>query len=207
MIKSSNNGKVYNLALCDEGKKVKLFLQFDIDGDGDPDVVTSFMTKKLGGDIEGDIIEKLRRFFDVLGYPEVLIAISSLKVDVERWRARFPEIKRIDVMLPEKTNEVKPGEIWYLTITAVHSYVFMVLRNSKKVLQKNRVTLPVPSVAEEIKDFLLRAFNQFKYPEKIINESPDRFSFEENFKPDWFEEIVINIIPVDGKEHLLIKEK
>jgi hypothetical protein len=207
MKKSAHNGKMYNLALCDEGKKVKLFLQFDIDGDGDPDVVVSFLPKKLGGDVVGDIINKLRRFFDVFGFPKVLIILSILKVDVKRWREGFTEIKRIDIMEPEKKNEVGPVETWYFTIRAVNNMLFLVLRDREKVHFKGQIILPVPSVADEVKKSLQLVFENEKYPGKIINETPDRFSFEESFDPSWFEDIVINIIPVDDKEHLFIKEK
>lgn len=208
MKKSDNNGQVYNLALCDEGKKVKLFLQFDIDGDGDPDVVISFLPKKLGGDIEGEIIKKLRRFFDVLGFPKVLIVLSSLKVDIKRWKGGFKEIKRIDLMEPEKKNEVEPVETWYFSINTAYRRIFLVLRNSERIIEKCMITIPVPSVVTKIKNFLQLAFDNHSYPGKIINESPDKFSFDGVLDiSKLFEKIVINVIPVDDKEHLLIKEK
>ena len=228
---SKHNDQIYNLAVCDEGKKVKLFLQFDIDGDGDPDVVVSFLPKKLGGDIEGDIIEKLRRFFDVFGFPKVLIVLSSLLVNKVRWAEGFPEITRIDIMPPVKTNEVEPVETWYFSMNAVHKTLFLVLRNSKKVFSKRKIELPVESVVQSVRYFLQNAFaenanlEKKELPGKIINETVERFSFYDN-KNDFremcfcdnidessksnmyhFKKIEFEIIPVDGKEHLLIKGK
>lgn len=217
--KQVNNGETYNLAICD-GKKVTMTLQFDIDRDGDPDYIHTNYEKKLGADLQGDLIIKLGKFFDVFGFPRVLLIRSTLpSIDIGRWIHELKPIKKIELVQIQKRT-VQPVVTWYFSIQAVHKTLIFTLNEDKsnkvKSFYKKSIELFVPSVAEEVKNFLRAAFNEFGYPREIINESPDKFSFEpasgfddrtHGMVPSWFDDIVINVTPIDDKEHLLIMEK
>lgn len=203
-------GQINNLTVVEEEKKLKVVLIFDFDQDGEPDLLSSSIAKKLGGDLNAELIKKLKAIYSgSFPLPRVLFVRSTWTgINIDLIRTEFPQIMKVEQLELESRRVIERPLTFLFWMKSQKDKVWFFLRKEKEqgILAQTEITLPVQSIVAEVCGFLKTAFANFGWPEKLLNLTASAFSFEENlyYFTSWTDP---EIIPINDYEHITFKKQ